>query len=336
VKSGPDISTIYRIARCYYLDGLSQEEIALNEGFSRSQISRILDKAQKLGLVKISVVPPSSEKTEELSSRIVDMFNLQSALVVPVKHNADDEEISKSIATCAADFIAKVLDGYSIVGVGWGRTMYLAAQMLPRTIHLYRKPLFVPLIGISGDKNPNLQINTIVDRFCAAFKSQGLFINIPSVREKGVPLSKIEEQRVASLRKYWGMMEVAIFGLGTAPSHTRNLIDEFPQKYKEELMNSTACGDILAQFFEEEGKVFHSRDEYDLLAYDITKLPMIKRRICLAGGEMKAVPILAALQAQYISDLVTDEKTAEAILNLAVQKTTKTYQIKKASEAQLS
>jgi deoxyribonucleoside regulator len=319
MKKGPDISTIYRIARCYYAEGLSQEEIAANEGFSRSQISRLIEKAKELGLVKISLVPPSSEKTEELSRTLMEMFSLRCAMVVPVPRNAHQEEITAAIATCAADYLVKALDGFSVIGLGWGRTMYKTAQMLSQAIHSSKKPLFVPLIGISGDKNPNLQINTIIDRFSTAFKSQGLFINTPSVREKGAPISRIEQSRIAALKAYWDEIEAAVFGLGTAPSQSQNLIDELPQQYKEELIRSPACGDILAQFFDPTGIIFHAEHEYDLLAFDITRLPRLKRRICLAGGEGKATGILAALHKRYISDLVTDERTAENIINLALK-----------------
>lgn len=318
MKKGPDISTIYRIARCYYADGRSQEEIAANEGFSRSQISRLIEKAKELGLVRISLVPPSSEKTEELSRKLMEIFSLRSVMVVPVRQNADQEEIAGAIATSAADFLAGALDGYAVIGLGWGRTMYKAAQLLPQGIPSVKRPLFVPLIGISGDKNPNLQINTIIDRFSTAFKSQGLFVNIPSVREKGAPISRIEETRIAALRTHWESVEAAVFGLGIAPSHSRNLIDELPQQYKEELMKSPACGDILAQFFDPNGTIFHAQHEYDLLAFNITRLPSLKRRICLAGGEGKAKGILAAILKHFISDLVTDERTAESILDLAL------------------
>ena len=54
----------------------------------------------------------------------------------------------------------------------------------------------------------------------------------------------------------------------------------------------------------------------DLLAYDIRDLPNLQRSVCLAGGELKVPGIVAAAQARFISDLVTDEQTALAILRL--------------------
>ncbi|OQB98603.1 MAG: Deoxyribonucleoside regulator [Spirochaetes bacterium ADurb.Bin110] len=340
MKTGPDISTIYRIARYYYADGLSQEEIATKEGFSRSQISRLLEKAKSMGMVRITLVPPESQQSEELSEILAEMMGLKSVLVVPIAKTANRDEIVRAIATRAADFLSELLPSFNVVGIGWGKTVYETSMLLSRhkgqsdydrqsgynrqgnhdgqsnhigqSKHLF----FVPLIGLSGDTNPNLQINTIIDRFSSTFQSKGLFINLSSVREKGRALSNIEEHRIRALQEYWKQVEVAVVGLGTPPTFSINILDELPEKYKEELKKSSSCADILAQFFDEKGTIFHSEHEYDLVAYDIRDLSNLQRSICLAGGELKVPGIIAAAQARFISDFVTDEQTALAILKL--------------------
>ena len=346
MKTGPDISTIYRIARYYYADGLSQEEIAAKEGFSRSQISRLLEKAKSLGMVRITLVPPASQQSEELSEILAEMMGLRSVLVVPIAKTGNRDEIVGAIATRAADFLGELLPSFNVVGIGWGKTVYETSMLLSRHVgqsdhdrqsNYNRKsnhegqsnregqsnqggqstrPFFVPLIGLSGDTNPNLQINTIIDRFSSSFQSKGLFINLSSVREKDRVLSNIEEHRIQALQEYWKQVEAAVVGLGTPPAFSINILDELPEKYKEELKKSSSCADILAQFFDEKGTIFHSEHEYDLLAYDIRDLPNLQRSICLAGGELKVPGIVAAAQARFISDLVTDEQTALAILRL--------------------
>ena len=314
MKPGPDVSTIYRIARYYYADGLSQDQIAGKEGVSRSQISRLIDKARELGMVRITLVPPSSLRAEELARDLAKALGLKSAVVVPVRKNADDEEISLAIATRAADCLPAMLAECEFVGVGWGHTVYKTAELLPRGLGNGSRPNFVPLIGTSGDDNPNLQINTIIDRFGAAFRTKGLFVNIPCVRETGAPLSKIEEQRVAMLEERWSQLDAAVVGLGAPPTESPNLIDELPAEYKAELKRSNACGDILAHFFGADGELFKAEHSYELLAFDIAGLRGLKRSICLAGGAAKARGIAAAARAGFISDLVTDELTAIEIL----------------------
>lgn len=316
MKPGPDSSTIYRIARYYYIEGLSQEEIGAKEGFSRSQISRLIEKAREMGIVKISLSAPSSLRSEELSQTLGESLGLKSALVVPVHQGASAEDISLAIATRAADLLPTLLSGFDLVGLGWGHTVHKTAELLPRTSGNGGRPLFVPLVGISGDDDPDLQINSIIDRFAAAFGSKGFFINVPSVRDKGAPLSPMDVQRVASLESRWKNVKVAVFGLGVPPSESKELIRELPGAYKEELKRSAACGDILAQFFDASGRSLDSEHGYDLLAFGLPSLRGVERAICLAGGPSKAAGIRAAAKAGFFTDLVTDELTALAVVGL--------------------
>ncbi len=317
MKPGPDVSTIYRIARYYYADGLSQDQIAGKEGVSRSHISRLIDRARELGLVKIILVPPSSLRAEELARELSEAFCLRSATVVPVRNKAGDEEISLAIATRAAECLPPMLADFDSVGLGWGHTVYKTAELLPRGVGMGGKPFFVPMIGTSGDDNPNLQINTIIDRFAAAFRTKGLFVNTPCVRESGAGLSKIEGQRVAMLEKRWSQLDAAVIGLGGPPAESPNLMDELSAEYKAELKRSSACGDILAHFFDADGALFKAEHSYELLAFDIAGLGSLKRSICLAGGRAKGRGIAAAARAGFFSDLVTDECTAIEVLEFA-------------------
>ncbi len=55
-----DSALAYRIARYYYLDNLSQSEIAQMEQISLSTVSRMLDKARAGGMVTIDIKMPVS------------------------------------------------------------------------------------------------------------------------------------------------------------------------------------------------------------------------------------------------------------------------------------
>lgn len=316
MKTGPDISTIYRIARYYYAEEQSQEEIAAREGFSRSQISRLLERARALGLVKITLVPPADLRGEKLAKDLAAALSLRSIVVVPARKDAGEEEIALAIATRAADILPGLLSGFGSVGIGWGRTVYKTAELLARGAGKGEGPRFIPLIGISGDDNPNLQINAIIDRFSAAFRTKGFFVNFLSVREKNTPVSDIDRQRLTTLKKRWEEVEAAVVGLGPPSFDSSRFIDEWPGSYKTRLKNSAACGDILAQFFDRKGLVVRPECGYELLAFEIGRLRNLKRSVCLAGGSDKERGIVAAARSGYISDLVTDENTARAALAL--------------------
>ncbi len=48
---------LYKVARAYYLDGLTQLQIARCMGLSRPKVSRLLKKAKSEKVVNITLVP---------------------------------------------------------------------------------------------------------------------------------------------------------------------------------------------------------------------------------------------------------------------------------------
>jgi DNA-binding transcriptional regulator LsrR (DeoR family) len=316
MKRGPDSTTIYRIARRYYKDGLSQEEIAKREGFSRSQVSRLVDKAREMGMVRIELVPPSQPRSDEIAA-IEAGLCLKRVIVAPLRSPRRDDgmAIASAIAATAADSLPDAIGGFHVVGVGWGRTVYAASERLADQDGSDERR-FVPLIGISGDDDPNLQINTIIDRFSAKFRSRGLFVNAPAVREEGGTPTRIERERMAALRELWDAVEVAIIGLGDPPAQSSGFIAELPALTRDALCESGAVGDILGQFFLADGSVVDTPDGYERLSFDLERLGSLERVLCLAGGAGKVAGIAAAARAGYITDLYTDEATATALYSL--------------------
>ena len=316
MRPGPEAATIFRIARLYYEESLSQEEIAGREGLSRSQISRLIVRARELGFVRITLVPPSCMMSGELAEALRQALGLRSVTVVPLRDGSDPAAVSDAIATGAADMLKEILDGQGTVGLGWGRTVYRTSELLSSKA-VAHPPRFVPLIGISGDDNPNLQINTIIDRFGRRFGSSGMFVNIPAIRDKGAVLSRIEESRKEALELQWRQMDAAVIGLGDPPATSANLLAELPRAYLDELAGSGACGDILAQFFDDQGRILDQGAHFDLLALELGALKKLRQVICLAGGSGKKAGIVTAARCGYFTDLVIDEPTALAIRNEA-------------------
>ena len=49
---------LYRIAQAYYVDGLTQKQIANRFGLSRPKVSRLLRKGRDNGIISITLTPP--------------------------------------------------------------------------------------------------------------------------------------------------------------------------------------------------------------------------------------------------------------------------------------
>ena len=308
----PELTLLYSIARSYYIDKLSQSQIAEMENISRSQISRLLDRAEKLGIVHVSVSLPDDPDLSEMAESVTKLLGLREVIVAPVNGPADDPAtIAEAISVAAAQYLPRALKGSKIVGLGWGKTMYNMSLRLSYR-NLGDDRMYVPLVGMSGTSNPYLQINTIVDRVAERHRARSYFVSVPAFRELSTPYSDIEEQRMATLEQYWSHLDTAIIGLGGPPHSGGLFLDEINDRYSAEIASSGAVGDILSYFFRSDGSVYPMDRAYRQFAFDICRPHRIRKVICLAGGIDKMDGILTAARLGYFNILITDSTTAKA------------------------
>ena len=80
--AGSDINRLlYKVAKAYYQDNLTQEQIGDRFDLSRVKVSRLLQQARDAGIVHIIIVPPAvsnADAERELEAR----FGLDEAVVV--------------------------------------------------------------------------------------------------------------------------------------------------------------------------------------------------------------------------------------------------------------
>lgn len=316
MQDNTDYTMLYRLAKYYYEDNLSQNEIAQKENISRPHISRLLDKARECGIVDIRVSLPEELQVSKTSLMLKEKLRLNNAIVflTSTESKQINKKTSMNIATVAAKHLPALIKGCKNVGIGWGFTMYQTSLQLSYCSN--RESItYVPLVGISGENNPYLQINTIVDRFAEKHGADSYCTNIPIIRENSTEQTEIEKERYAKLLQYWDKLDAAIIGLGAPPKIGEFLISEVSNKYEEIMANSNTCGDILSQFFYPDGTVFDLKPDYEQVSFPIQNLRNMKKVICLAGGAAKVDGIIAAAHNGFFNMLVTDSVTAKLILD---------------------
>ena len=99
------------------------------------------------------------------------------------------------------------------------------------------------------------------------------------------------------------------------PATVPPLLAEASEEYHQLLKDSGTVGDILANFFYEDGRVLDTSKHYFQISLDLDDLKKIDKVICLAGGETKVEGIITAALNHYFNVLVTDTNTAQQILD---------------------
>jgi DNA-binding transcriptional regulator LsrR (DeoR family) len=317
MSSRLDVQLIVKVAQMYYLDGLKQEDIARQIGISRSLISMILTEAKERGIVEITVRDPFLND-EELSSRLASHYPRTAFTVIPTS-SRDATARRKLVAQRAADILARSLKGDEVLGLAWGRTcLELVHAFRPADEKLNLS--IVPLIGGTSQTAPYFQINEMVRVLAERAGGIPYFIHAPAlVSDRGERDLHLNGSAMQPIRQRWKRMDVlvtAIGALGNEHPDRESYLGE--TEVQRDVGQRDAAGDICARYFDHRGR-FIVDDHYErVVGVPVEDLKAARTAVCMASGVEKADAIVGALKTGVAKQLVMDEPTARAALEIMV------------------
>ncbi len=308
-----DKMVILRIAKYYYLDGLSQQEISDKESIHRSQISRILKLARELGYVQIRISAPDSYTADTLAKRVEHKLALEEVLVAPSLSPQTSQD--ESLYFFAARRLEEILPHCKNIGIGLGKTLYhVAAQLTTQRLDV--QPDFYSVVGTSGTDNPYLQASVILDNFARPFHGRCHYNNFPICLSRAM-MSPLDISRFQELQKAYQLLDTIVLSIGGPFNLEYPYLEEFSLVEKE-LDTAKALtrphGNLLGHVFYNDGDILTLPDKYLLTSMSLALLRLVPKVICIAYGKHKADSIISAARHGYIKSLITDEATAQTIL----------------------
>lgn len=111
----------------YYMENLTQAEIADRLGLTRLMVHRILQKCLQEGLVQIVINHPQVY-CAQLGSQLEAVFGLKNAVVIP--SSSQPEVLKRNLGAVSARLIARWISNGTTVAVGWGSTLAEPHAML--------------------------------------------------------------------------------------------------------------------------------------------------------------------------------------------------------------
>lgn len=297
------------MARLYYLQDMTQNEIAKLYGVSRPLISRMLREAKARGIVKIEICPPFDEAAMT-AERAKELFGLEE--VRAVLDGGNDKVTNEGIADTAVAYL-KELHKNSI-GIGWGHIIGTLVSRMEKQDPVpglaYR---VCPLIGNSGVGNRNYHSNELVRIFAQQCHGAPEYFYAPFIVTSEQEREIIEElESYQVIKKVWSSLDVALVNIGNYPS-----VPDFASeaRYGDVLRKQKAVGKILNYYLDIKGNVFQSDTDYALqIPLDILrKIPYVVG-ICSANTSPKA--LIGALKTGLIHHLVAPEAVLCAAVDL--------------------
>ncbi|RVU98019.1 hypothetical protein EII22_02760 [Coriobacteriales bacterium OH1046] len=319
--TGNDDYLLYQIAKMYYLDEMPQDAIAKKVGFSRSYISRLLDKAKERKIVTFVVVNPLDRTVQDLEERLRAAYGLRFVAIADVSESEYKRSLfhpmNEILAAKANAILPDFLSKSRVVALGFGAALYTMSKTLPRG-HLSHDVLFMPAVGTTGACSPQTQSNTIVDNIASAFGARSYYTNIPIVIDQHEVASTLFPSRFGELMQHWGEVDTVIVGLGVRYHEAGDAfsLNEASEEYREAVAKADAVGDLLTRYFREDGSEIELDKAYVRTAITLERLSEIERVLCVAGGPAKLRGIRTAIKSGYVNCLVTDLVTARKLISL--------------------
>lgn len=299
-----------RAAWLYFVGGFTQAQIGKQLGLNRTRVNRLLAEARDQGLVQINITGRLANCVA-LEEQLKRHFGLSDATVVPTP--PDQALVPQVIATAAGAVLTERLKEGMSVGVGWGRTLRLSLQSVPRR-PLNRLSVVSLLGGLTRGSamNPHETASHLADLFDA----QCYYVAAPALTDTQTTRDiLIAQPMLREVFERGAKVDLAFISVGELTrTCTMARVGLISMTDITDLQKAGAVGDICAHWIDENGQLVDHPLNSRVIALSPSNLRGIPCVVIASGGINKATVIRGALRGGMCNVLVTDEMTATAIL----------------------
>lgn len=301
---------LFTVARLHYEKDLSQREIAAQLKISTATVSRLLRRARDEGIVRIEI--GEFIGTADLAEELRETLGLERVAIAP---SAPAAGSMAAIADPVGALLREAaLGAGSILGLGWGRTVWEVIQVgLPRI----QGVTTVPLCGGIPEAAPYFQIGEMTRLAAAQMGGTPRFLHVPYLLSEPVRQALASDPRIRETLDLWDRLDAVLVGVGRPHGgvHTQGDASVTPK----DPMIDHAAGDVLLRYFDSAGRRVPWEDESSLFAIEPERLLRVPLRIGAAVSRAKAISIVGAARSGLINALATDTSTATHVLHMARQ-----------------
>ncbi len=299
-----------RVAWLYYVEGMTQDEVAQRVGLTRARVLRMLANARGDGTVQIRVTTKLT-RCIELERKLEAAWSLDRAIVVPSPEDAG--ALNRIIGRELGHYLSETVEPNMSVGLGWGQTLTNALPAIEP-----REPSKINVISLLGgltrvsDVNPSEFAWRVADRLSAEcyMMAAPVFAPDPETRD-----ALAKHPGIAEVLKRAQALDIAVISLGDmAPN---SILARYELLSSDELSlveRAGAVGDILCHFVDAQGELVDHPLNDRALSIELESLKNARRLVVASGGWNKVTILQAALQKLKPKVVITDETAAERLL----------------------
>lgn len=299
-----------RVAWMYYVEGLTQNEIAEKLGIGRVTVVRYIADAKRQREVKIWIEGSVSECVA-LERKLEQAFGLDEAIVVPEPSSPD--KIAVSIGAATGEYISEIIHDDMSIGVGWGQTLMESLATLSRR-ELSNVQIVSLLGGITKAKRYNP--SEFAWLFASAYDADCYLMAAPALVDSvETKRALIERCGLDDTFRRAERLDMALLSVGVMmPDSTSMRFGFVSPEDRASLIRAGAIGDICYNFFDAEGNLVDHPINHRVMSIPMAAIKRLPRRVLASGGMDKVDALLAGMKLIDCNVLITNEATAAELL----------------------
>jgi DNA-binding transcriptional regulator LsrR (DeoR family) len=178
--------------------------------------------------------------------------------------------------------------------------------------------LVVQMLGGVGNPSAEQHANRLAIRLARLVNGEARFLSAPGlVGSARAAKVLLEDRSVSETVALFSNVSLALVGVGALePSAlVASSGNTFSRAELEDLQKSGAVGDICLCFYDAAGRQVRGALDGRVIGIDLESLRRVQRSVALCGGKKKFPAILGALRGQLVNTLITDQYTAQRLVN---------------------
>jgi DNA-binding transcriptional regulator LsrR (DeoR family) len=309
---------IFQILKNYYIDDMTQAEIASRLNLSRVAVSRYLSRAKRDGLIEFKIKYPENydlNKYDKLELEFKKNYGLKECIIVPSSKNIT--ETLQHLQYRLVELLEKTVKDKTFLGVGWGTTLEKIAHLME--INNKKDIKVIPLIGGYGRLFDDKHSNNIAQIIAKKFGGTSYVVNIPAFFDtKEIKESIERDSTTKGILRLTKKVDVAILCMGDLSTDSSLYqTGQLSQEDLDYLANLGVIGDINYIFVDKDGNIMPNEiSERTINIYPLELMNTTKYVIGIAITPRKAQILHAALKGGMINVLMTDVEAANEIKRL--------------------
>lgn len=303
-----------RAAWMYYVEGMTQNEVADVLGIGRVTVARLLTDARALHEVRITLSRDVAE-LPRLEVELRKRFGLDDAIVAPIAGDGSDP--AAPIGAAAGQYLSTILRGNMKLGLGWGRTLshclgFLDDRAVPGLSVLSL------LGGVTRARATNP--SEFAWQFARAFQAQCYLIPAPALVDSvATKTTLIDRCGLRDVFEQAKSLDTVLVSVGTVQGES-SLFDTgmASERERSALVAKGAVGNVLYHFFDRDGRLVDHPLNDRIMAIPLDVIRQVPSRILVSGGRAKVDAMVGAVRLLAPTVCITDELTAAAMLVAAI------------------